>query len=179
MERNRSLRVMAIIGIIVALVGLTVGYSTLQQTLLINAKTKVKGANWSVHFDTTSLSEAAIVGSAEVVAPATISVTNITLDVSLVQPKDSITYTFDVVNDGSLDAKLSAAPTLTGIDEALAKNVSFSLTYADNTAILANDELNVGDTKKLKLVVSMNDVEEVSAEDATLNLSATLLYVQK
>lgn len=179
MQKNRGLRTLAIAAIMISLLGLVVGYSALSQTLLIGAKTTVKGADWSVHFDTTSLSEPTLTGSATVLNPATITITQIDIDVSLTKPNDSVVYTFDVVNDGTLDAKLSADPTFSGISEASAKNVSFTLTYLDGTEIKANDELNAKTTRHLKLTVSMNDVTSVEKEDAILNLSATLLYVQK
>ena len=179
MQKDRGFRSLAIVAIVLAVAGLAVGYAALSETLTIGSTTTVKGANWSVHFDTATLSEATLKGLAKEVNAATITVTNISVDISLMQPNDSVTYTFDVVNDGTLDAKLSADPTLTGLDDTTSQIVSFALTYADGTAIKANDTLDHGTTRNLKLVVSMKDIEEVQTDDQTLNLSATLLYVQK
>lgn len=179
MQKYRSLRTIAIMAIIFSILGLVVGYSALNQTLIITNKTTVKGATWSVHFDTSSLSEPILVGEAKKITDATITATNISIDVSLTKPNDSVTYTFDVKNDGTIDAKLNEVPSLTGITEATAQNVTFSLTYEDGTTIAKDDTLNASQSRTLKLIVSMNDVETVSSEDVILNLSATMFYVQK
>lgn len=178
MRKNRGVRGLAIVAIIIALVGLTIGYSALQATLNISTQAKLKGSQWSVHFVTSSLSEPTLVGDAAVVNAATLAVTSITIDVSLTKPLDSVTYTFDVTNDGELNAKLNAAPTITGLDAATANNVTYALTYNDGSAIQANDTLNVNETKKLKLTVFMNDVSTVQAADVPLTFTATLLYTQ-
>ncbi len=179
MQKDRGFRTLAIVAIFLAVAGLAVGYSALSETLNIGSKTTLKGANWSVHFVTSSISEATLTGLATEVNPAQATVTNIDVDVSLTQPNDSVTYTFDVTNDGTLDAKLSAIPTMSGLDETTSEIVTFTLTYADSTPIAANDTLNVGETRHLKLVVAMKDIETVQEEDLILNLSATMIYVQK
>src|SRR5574344_1708583 len=180
MERDRGFRIIAIIAICLSVVGLGIGYSALNATLNINTKTTLKGSSWSINVG--NISEPSIVGSAaEVNAPTNVSST-ITFDVSLKKPGDSITYIFDVVNDGTLDAKLSSTPTFTGVTEAAEKAITYKLTYADGTEIAANDTLVAGSSnaKKMKMVVTYDsDATTVQSEDTTLSIKATLLYVQQ
>lgn len=176
--QNRGIRALAIVAICLSIAGLAIGYSALSQTLTISSKTTVKGSTWDVHF--ANLGTPTLVGKAAVTTAATLTTTNITTDVSLTLPGDSVTYTFDVVNGGTIDAKLSAAPTLTGVDEATAKNVTYTLTYADGTAVAANDTLTAGQTRSLKLVATFNSTATTTvATDTVLNLTATMLYVQQ
>lgn len=178
MEKDRGFRVLAIVAICIALVGLTIGYAALQTTLTINTKATVKAATWNVKFQ--NLGTPTLTGEAAVVTAATLTDTVVTIDVSLKKPSDQVVYTFDVTNAGTIDAKLSAAPTLTGVTEAAAKHVNYTLTYSDGTAIAANDDLTAGQTRGLKLTVLYDPTAtELAATDTELNISAVMLYVQK
>lgn len=181
MEKDRGFRVLAIVAICIAVVGLSIGYAALQTTLKIDTTANVKGATWKVEF--ANLGTPTLTGKAAVATPAAISAynsvanTQITINVNLFQPGDSVVYTFDVTNAGTIDAKLSAIPTITGIVES--DPITYSLTYADGTAIAANDTLNSTVTKNLKLTVTYKStVTEVPATDTPYTISATMLYVQ-
>ena len=85
---------------------MSVGYALLGQTLTINGTANLKAGSWSVHFDSTTLSEVTTTG---VVPEGTIS-TNVTdfsfsLAARLQSSPDGIEYSLDVVNDGTIDAK--------------------------------------------------------------------------
>ena len=74
---------------------------------------------------------------------------------------------------------LNAAPVLTGVDTATASHVSYAFTYSDNTALAANDTLNAGETRTIKLVVSYDeDATSTATQDTALSLTTTLTYVQ-
>lgn len=178
MEKDRGFRVLAIVAICIAVAGLTIGYAALSTTLNITTKVSVPGSTWSVKF--ANLGTPTLTGSAAVVNAATINDTLINIDVSVKQPGDSIVYTFDVTNDGTLDAKLSAAPTISDLTSANASNIKYTLTYADGSAISANDVLNHGETRNLKLTATYDSAATtVSSTDQTFNISAALLYIQK
>jgi hypothetical protein len=175
MEKDRGFRVLAIVAICIAIVGLSIGYAALQTTLTITTKATTKAATWSVKF--ANLGTPTLTGKAAVNTAAAISgdSTTITIDVNLFQPSDAAVYTFDVTNDGTIDAKLNAAPTITGI----AAPVLYTLTYADGTAIAANDTLNAGITKNLKLTVTYDpSATTVTSTDVAHTITATMLYVQ-
>jgi hypothetical protein len=91
MEKDRGFRVLAIVAICIALVGLTIGYAALQTTLTINTKATVKAATWNVKFQ--NLGTPTLTGEAAVVNAATLTDTVVTIDVSLKKPSDQVVYT--------------------------------------------------------------------------------------
>ncbi len=178
MRKEKEFKTFAIIAIFIAIIGLSIGYANLSETLRINSKTTLEGSTWKIEFE--NVGTPTLNGTAAIVTPASLTATIISLDVSLTKPGDSIIYTFDVTNKGDIDAKLSAIPTITGLDEATANNINYTLTYANGGALTANDELNAGDTKNLKLTIVFNSTATtVVATDTILNINASLVYVQK
>lgn len=181
MQKERGFRALAVVAICVAVVALSIGYAALSQTLNINGTTTLKGSTWDVHFENLTkptTENSGLVGKATETS-SSLSTTTLTFTANLTLPGDSITYLWDVKNAGTIDAKLSATPVLTGLTEAQAQNVSYTFTYADGTAIAANDTLNASETKHLKLVVTFASTATTTVTtDTNLSLSSTMTYVQ-
>lgn len=178
MQKDRGFRTLAIVAICVAVAGLTIGFAALNTSLNVSTTATVKGNTWEIAFE--NLSQGLFTGDAEINSNPTITATQINLDVNLTKPGDSVVYTFDVKNKGTIAAKLSQDPTLTGVTEAAAENIIYTLTYADGTEIKANDTLAVDAVRTLKLTVTFDSsATTVPSTDTTYNLSATLLYVQQ
>lgn len=178
MEKGRGARTIGIIALVVAVVGMSVGFAALQQILTISGSTTVKGSTWGVSFQ--SLNEPDKTGSATIDTEAELKLGSTTMDfaVSLYQPNDEVIYTFQVKNTGSINAKISAI-SLSGVDTATAANVTYTLTYGDDSPINVNDTLDANEVKNLKLTVLYNDVASVSSADILLSLGATITYVQQ
>jgi len=103
-EKERKIKLLSLVALIVAVLGLTVAFAALSQTLTINGSASVDAAEWDVHFE--NLSEPTITGAARVINNPVLNGTSIdSLEVSLTKPGDSVTYTFDVVNNGTIDAE--------------------------------------------------------------------------
>lgn len=191
---NKTVKTLAIAALVVAVGGLTLGYAALSQVLTINTEAKVQSSktSWNVKFVANAVADPEATGDA-IKGTATLTDTTVTLnDVVLKAPGDTVTYLFDVTNAGQIDAKLSSIamknPTVTGIgetkeaDETLVDgSYTYTITYADGNAIAAEDTLNAGETKNLKLVVTLKaDTVNLPANDVTISgLGATLTYVQK
>lgn len=191
---NKTVKTLAIAALVVAVGGLTLGYAALSQVLNINTTAKVQSlkSSWNVKFVANTKADPEATGNAAA-GTATLTDTTVTLnDVKLVAPGDTVTYLFDVTNAGEIDAKLSSIsmknPTVTGTgdakeaDETLVEGAyTYTITYADGSAIAAEDTLDHGTTKNLKLVVTLKaDTTNLPAEDVTISgLGATLTYVQK
>ena len=96
-----------ILAVIVSVVTAAIAYAGFTQTLNITGSGKVVSSKWDIHFE--NLSNASLNGSARVVtAPTITSATTIgTYSVQLLGPGDSVSYTFDVVNDGNFNARLT------------------------------------------------------------------------
>ena len=181
MQRERTIRVIVLSILSVAVIGLSIGYATLRTELNINATATKKAVTWLVQFQ--DLTGPTLVGSAQAESPAVLTATNITVDVSVTKPGDSAEYKFYVKNAGDIDAKLTSNPVITGLTEAAAKKVNVELTYADGSAITtANSDLLAGASKQLKLTVTFDPTAtEADLEETELDLpiSTTLFYEQK
>ena len=106
MEKTRKVKIISLIVLVVMILCLTVAFAALSQTLTINGSAAVNAASWDIHFENLTLSEKT--GTAEVSGTPQLTGTVISgIDVSLNKPGDKIVYEFDLVNNGSIAAKLT------------------------------------------------------------------------
>lgn len=185
--RNVVLGVLA-----VSLIGLTIAYAQLTQRLNINGTAKSKSNTWDIHFENL---KSTVTGNAVLSQdnPLTIVSNSTTISGSvgnLSLPGDSIVYTFDIANKGTISAQLSADPIIStpecsSNDETgatiVCENVIYTLTYADGSKIKTGDILEKGEKKAAKLTLSLkNSMSAVpSAEVDITNIAAVLNYNQK
>ena len=182
MEKQRKTKMIVIISLLVAVIGLSVAYAAMSGLLSINGSANVDAANWDIHF--ANLSEAKTKGEASEknrpdVAENGASITNI--NVSLNNPKDEVVYDVDLVNEGSINAEISniVTPTFTEEQE---KYLEFKVTYTnDGTELAIGDLLNKGQSKKVTITIRYrDDLDEEDLPDTTQNitLSYELTYTQ-
>lgn len=185
--RNVVLGVLA-----VSLIGLTVAYAQLTQRLNINGTAKSKSNTWDIHFENLKSN---VTGNAVLSQdnPLTIVSNSTTISGSvgnLSLPGDSIVYTFDIANKGTISAQLSADPIISTPEcssndatgaTVVCENVIYTLTYADGSKIKTGDILEKGEKKAAKLTLSLkNSMSAVpSAEVDITNIAAVLNYNQK
>lgn len=177
MKKEYSFGVLTMVAMIISVMALSIAYASISQNLNINGVTTVKGNSWDIKFQ--NLQKPVIGGNAEIITPATLSYTTLNFDIYLKTPNDSVTYNWEIKNNGSIDAKLSSTPYLTGITSNLEKAITYSFLYDDGTEIKVNDTINSGEVKKIKLTISFKDSETVIPENTKLNLKTTLTYIQK
>ena len=193
MENNKGFKILAIVALCVAVAGLSVAYAALSETLEISGTAKVgaTSTNWNVHFENGSCTKTGGATAGSITA----SGTQVTLGESLfTAPGDSVECTFDVVNDGTINAEVgtvtipdAANLTYTGSgaaktnDETLVKgNMEYTVTYADGSAIQVNDTLDKGVTKNLKLTLTYK-ATATSLPQADVSISdivGTIIYNQ-
>ena len=180
------------VAFLLSVIGISVGFASMSSNLDVKGQAEVVPASWKIKF--TDLSNPTINGSAAVVtAPQIESDTHIgNYDVTLSMPGDSVTYTFKIVNSGTIDAELSdynfAIPTITGTGESaesdaaiVSNNLVYTLTYVDGTAVQKNDTLLKNESKTLKLTVAY----DASATDLPINrvnisgMDIAFTYAQK
>ena len=106
MERKSIVkkRHMSLLLILLLIVGIGVGYAALNATLQINGTTTIGAVTWDVHFE-----NAAATDNANVDGTVTIDSndkTKATYTATLTEPGDKYEFTIDVVNKGTVDAKL-------------------------------------------------------------------------
>jgi conserved repeat domain len=180
---KRGFRTVAVIALCLSVLGLSIGFAALSQTLLVNGTGTVKGNTWDIKFtdlSTPTLVNGGLRGSAAIETAASISTgTTMTFDVSFVLPGDRVIYDFKVTNSGTIPAKITNV-LLSGVSEALAKDVNYYFTYAGGTALAIGDTLAAGESKDLKLTVEFDqDADSLPATDVVLSLGATIVYGQQ
>ncbi len=197
MEKERGFRIIALVALIVAIVGLSFGYAAWSTTLTISGEGKVSPATWDVHFAYKSGSSLTptIVGNAASTG-ATLTATTVSgFTTTLKAPGDSVTYNWLVKNEGSLDAQLktvtlgtiscspSTGSTATQTEAtSVCGELEYSLTYADGSAITVGDTLaKTTGSKELKMVLKWKDNSTVvPTDDIKVTVStSTLVYEQK
>ncbi len=191
MQKERGFRIIAVIALMVAVVGLTIGYAAYSSTLKITGAANVDPSSWSVKFayKTGDSLVATKTGNASVNPEATLSDTQVSgFNATLKAPGDSITYNFLVTNSGSLDAELSTftmgtiscAPAVgsnASSEEAAAvcKELSYTL-----TGVNANETLPAGQSKELTLKLEWASAgTAVASDDIAITVGeTTLIYTQ-
>ena len=164
-----------IVGILLIIGVITVGYATLQTVLNINGTANIGGATWNIHFENIQeTTETNVTASTAPVAVGT-STINLSYSVSLVKPGDKYEFTADIVNSGSINAKLSDL-TLTGVPNGM-DYVSYTVTYADGSAIDEDDVINANASKKILVTVEF-DRDNVEGADLSENATALTLAAQ-
>lgn len=192
-DNKKVLYGLVALALVLSVVGISIGFAAMSTDLTINGSAEVVPASWDIKFK--DLSSPTIAGDAEVTtAPTITSDTHIgNYAVKLTKPGDSVTYTFKVANDGTIDAKLTdfikATPTFTGTGATASadativqNNFEYTVTYSDDTAITKNtDELDAESYKTVKLVVGYKaDATELPTNTVTISgLDVTFTYGQK
>ena len=151
MEKQRKVKIISLVALIVAVLGLTVAFAALSETLTINGTASLDAATWDVHFE--NISSPTITGDASEVSPPEITDNGITLskiNVNLTKPKDSVKYTVDVVNDGTINAEI--VNIVKGqLTEEQERAIEFSVTNEDGTNLEQGFILNAKEKQKLLL----------------------------
>ncbi len=184
--------VFGILALLVSIVAVSISYAAFTQNLNINGTANVQATNWSVHFANLTngvRSGTAVERTAPTIKSGQTSIGDYSVD--FYTPGDSITYTFDVVNDGDYDAKISVltkgTPTCTGSDATsntnVCNNLEYTLTYTTGGAAVAqNDALRKNETKNMTLILryktTIGQNELPTATVNVSNLGVTLQYAQ-
>ena len=186
-EKTRNI---ILIVLAVCLIGITVAYATLSQNLNISGVAKVEKTSWNIHFTKVLTPKAE--GYAEG-GKATLNSDSTVLTVSegiLKVPGDTITYVFDVINEGDLDAEVETV--LTTIDSCKASDnttdvtmycdkIKYDLVYQDTKeAVKKKDQLLKGESKTLNLIITYDKNKELTSlpntEIVLDNITSTINY---
>lgn len=168
----------ALVAIIVLL---GVGYSALTSTLDINGITNVTTTRWNVNLANVQVT------AGSVTAPApTINSSNSTINyqVTLANPGDFYEFTVDAKNLGSIDAMIESVSSKYNsveITNNLPKYLNYRVSYDDDSTIVANQRLNAGQTKKIKIRVEFRSVvnpTDLPTSNQSMSFSFQIKYIQ-
>lgn len=194
MEKDRKTKVIAVCALLIAIISLSIGFAAFSENLTIGGTGSVKAASWEVKF--MNLQSAVLVGTATEVTAPTINTNDTNIgdySVTLSAPGDSVSYTFDIANEGTINAAITSitipTPTCTGTGESattdaanVCSNLEYSLTYSDNTALAVGNTLNKEATKTAKLTLKYKSITDDSLlpknDVAISNLGITIVYSQ-
>lgn len=197
--KNKESKISIVIFLILCSIAVSIGYASFSRTLDISGEATVNKSSWKVQFQ--NLSDPIVSGenngaTVSVISKPTISDDGKTIgsyNVSFTTPGDTVSFTFEVANLGTFNAELSSVnipvPTCTGYGDNSAndaanvcKNLVYSLTYEDGSALNIHDTLNVDQVRKMKLTLtykeSITDVELPHDDVTVSNLAITLNYSQ-
>lgn len=205
MEKERRIKTLSIMALIVAVLGLTVAFAALSQKLTITGTASIPtGTNtWNVHFDTANgvkVSQTSSNGTSYgQYGDVTVSGTTISgINAILTKPGESVTYEFKVVNAGAANAKINddfklpslvCSSTDSSVDASTFcdENIQVSLKYKDDTDVKASNLLTGGNSNEMVLKIEFVKKEttqtlpsnDVSISFGSENSSITINYVQE
>lgn len=187
MNNRTKKKLASILLVLVLVLGISVGYAIIQSTLEINGTAKVKESSFNVTFTEVNVTTGSVAinttaGDSAAHIVGTGNNNSIEFNVTLEEPGDFYEFIATVENKGSIDAKLTAAPTISSLTAAQAVYATYTVTYSNDTAIAVNDALDSGAKRYIKVRVQYRDditADQLPQSPDTLNLSVALQYGQK
>ena len=202
MTNKKTLGLAAFVAVLVSVIGGFVVYAALTQQLDIKGSADFVPESWKVNFKAGTLSTPpALTGGATVTTAPTLTDTLISdFKVVLIREGSSVTYTFDIENTGTLDAKITSlvlgTPACEGTDPTKAadeaivcgSNLSYTLKYvsgdlatngltAGNNVAIGN-MLEAGSTVKVELKLEFSSAATILPTNtvAITGLNSFLIY---
>ncbi len=181
MKKKMNASTLSILFLSIAFLVMSVGFAAYAQKLDINGTATAKKASWDIRFVDDSYTETT--GSVAATSK-TLTATTMTYAVTL-KPGEFYEFTVNVKNAGTFDAILKSL-TMSDLTDAQKKFITYKVTYDTSeytaTTTSLSSELASEATKPVKVRVEYvlpTDAKDLPTEDVTLNLTASLDYVQK
>ena len=181
MEKERT-KALVIVVLLIVVAGLTVAFASLSSALNIKGTAYLDAAKWGIKFENlsspTKIGSATTTGTAKIEESKSAEITGI--NVSLSTPGDKVTYTVDLVNKGTINAKIDNIEK-TVLTSEQQKYLTFKVTDKDYNEVSKGDILSSGETKKL--IITIEFIKDLTKEDlptntSTISLSYKLNFVQ-
>ena len=174
MEKNRNVKIYVIFALVISVMGLSIAYAAYSATLLISGTVTAKKSSeaWNVHFESpdggTTLTPS-LEGYAEVVSPANVTATTISgFKVNFYAPGDSIEYSFDIKNTGSIDATIdkialgSLSCSASGNEQEaqkLCNNLDMAITNSNGDEISLGDKIPAESSESYFLLIFWSSID--------------------
>ena len=107
MEKERRTKALVVVVLLIVIAGLTIAFASLSQILTINGSANVNAATWNIHFKNNI--ETSTTGTAKIITKPTLDDKTLSIknfEVSLTKPGDIAVLMVDIINDGTIDAKI-------------------------------------------------------------------------
>ena len=182
MEKERSVKLLIISILFMLIAGLTVAFAALSTTLNINGTAYLDAAKWGIRFENlsspTKIGSATTTGTAKIEESKAAEITGINVGLSI--PGDKIVYTVDLVNKGTINAKIDNIKK-TVLTQEQQRYLTFKVTDPNGYEIKQGDILEKGETKKITITIEfIKDLtkEDLPKQTSTISLSYKLNFVQ-
>lgn len=186
MEKDRGFKIIAVVALLIAVVGLSIAYAGYTATLTIDGTATVAGNTWKIQWTTPTGTKTGLAS----IDGATFAVNSTNQAVSgtlgkLVAPGDSITWSWTAKNDGQIPAEVTGVTlgslSCTGGTGTEASDVCADLTLAityDGTALTSavpsSNELAAGASKNVTLTLTWkSDSTAKVSSDVTVTVGTT------
>ena len=182
MEKQRREKALVVVVLLVVIAGLTVAFAALSSSLNINGTAYLDAAKWGIRFENlsspTRVGKATTTGTAKIEESKAAEITDI--NVSLMVPGDKIVYTVNLVNKGTINAKIDNIEK-TQLTSEQQRYLTFKVTDQNGYEIKQGDILEKGETKKITVTIEF--IKDLTKEDlptstSTISLSYKLNFVQ-
>ena len=179
MRKSEKVTIGVVFGVMLLILGLSVGYATaFSQVLTINGTANVSQRNFVVKFKTATSKNLVTGSSAQVTSDNTVTIT-----APLTQPGDSETFDIVIENAGSLDAVLDSFViseiTSSGADAETLQKLKSDV-KVETTGFVAKSDLAAGTTVSgtVKVTWDANSTNQYS-KDVAANFTVTFNYIEK
>ena len=182
MEKERRTKARVIVVLLIVFMGLTIAFAALSTTLNINGTAYLDAAKWGIRFENlsspTRVGKATTTGTAKIEETKAAEITGI--NVSLSTPGDKVTYTVDLVNKGTINAKIDNIEK-TQLTSEQQRYLIFKVTDKSGNEVSKGDILSAGETRKLTITIEfIKDLtkEDLPKQTSAISLSYKLNFVQ-
>ena len=182
MEKERRTKALVVVVLLIVVAGLTVAFAALSTTLNINGTAYLDAAKWGIRFENlsspTRVGKATTTGTAKIEETKAAEITGI--NVGLSTPGDKVTYTVDLVNKGTINAKIDNIEK-TVLTSEQQRYLTFKVTDKNGKEVSEGDILSAGETRNLTITIEF--IKDLTKEDlptnaSTISLSYKLNFVQ-
>ena len=175
-----------LMALVILLLGISIGYAALTTTLVINGESTIKKVVWNIHFSNVKTENGSVSintqnGEKAAYIPNA-DETRVEYKIVLPKPGDFYEFTVDVVNDGTLDAKISSNPTLIGTDN-YGKYIRYTTVWDDDRTKSPSqgDIINAENSRKVRVKIEYKDDitnEDLPNEDKPIEFTYSMNFVQ-
>lgn len=178
---NNAFRPIYFIVFIVMLIVLTMAYASLAVNLgiKVNGAKKVDALNWNIQFENIQKDEDSVTAIKE--AKIDESKTGIEYEIALNTLGDFYSFSVDIANTGTMDAKIYDIIEKTITDEQR-NYIEYYVRYTNGDEIKKDDTLDAGEKKNVTVMVRFREdleKEDLPVNSTDLDLSYKIVYIEK
>jgi len=179
MKKDVVSKITIVILLCVATIILVIGFVAVNRLSNVSNNEKSEETKYSLYFDKNTFKENPAGKTLTDAKNSGVSSTNLTGLIAFKEPGDSITYTWNIVNNGNVSAKLVEEPVLSGLSENDKQAIEFQM-FINDEEVSKGLEVAAGETASAKLVVKYKTDATTKIDPATIQVvSLTLNFAQK